>query len=85
MNNLTANYNFPDIISHFKTDEGTYNVKPFGSGHINDTFIARHIQDPASVYLLQKINHHTTRSQILKDSRRETRRFVGGGNRECKK
>ena len=57
MNNLTTNYNFPDIISHFKTDEGTYNVKPFGSGHINDTFIARHIQDPASVYLLQKINH----------------------------
>ena len=57
MNNLTTNNNFPDIISHFKTDEGTYNVKPFGSGHINDTFIARHTQNPASVYLLQKINH----------------------------
>jgi Phosphotransferase enzyme family len=57
MNNLTTNYNFPDIISHFKTDEGTYHVKPFGSGHINDTFIARHSHNPTSVYLLQKINH----------------------------
>ena len=57
MNNSTTNYNFPSIISHFKVDEGTYNVKPFGSGHINDTFIARHIHNPASVYLLQKINH----------------------------
>jgi hypothetical protein len=57
MNNSKTNYNFPNIISHFKTDEGTYNVKPFGSGHINDTFIAQHTHDPASLYLLQKINH----------------------------
>src|ERR1700761_8353493 len=57
MNNSTTNYNFPNIISHFKTDEGAYHVKPFGSGHINDTFIARHTHNPTSVYLLQKINH----------------------------
>ncbi len=57
MNNSITNYNFTNIISHFKTHEGKYNVKPFGSGHINDTFIARHIHNTPSVYLLQKINH----------------------------
>ena len=46
----------PDIVSKFKIEGEITSVKPFGSGHINDTF--RITTDGANDYLLQRINHH---------------------------
>jgi thiamine kinase-like enzyme len=47
-----------NLISEFKINNDIASVRPFGSGHINDTY---HIvnADPAGAdYLLQRINHH---------------------------
>src|SRR5665213_951956 len=45
-----------DILSQFKIEGKTTSVKPFGSGHINDTF--RVTTGGAHDYLLQRINHN---------------------------
>ncbi|SDD72264.1 Phosphotransferase enzyme family protein [Mucilaginibacter pineti] len=55
MNNKTKAYNFPYIISRFKVGEGIFDIAPFGSGHINDTFLLK--STVGDDYLLQKINH----------------------------
>src|ERR1700712_2239676 len=57
MGNKAAAYNFADIIAQFNTGEGEFDIKAFGSGHINDTFIIRSKADNGRDFLLQKINH----------------------------
>lgn len=44
-----------DIVSRFKVHGNIVSSKPFGSGHINDTY--RIITSTGNSYLLQKINH----------------------------
>ncbi|MGZ3819911.1 MAG: phosphotransferase enzyme family protein [Mucilaginibacter sp.] len=45
------------LISEFKIDAKIASVKPFGSGHINDTYRVIN-SDPEGIdYLLQRINH----------------------------
>jgi hypothetical protein len=44
-----------DIISRFKINGKVISARPFGTGHINDTY--RVITDTKSDYLLQRINH----------------------------
>lgn len=44
-----------NIISKFKTEGNVISARPFGSGHINDTY--RVTTDTGRQYLLQKINH----------------------------
>jgi thiamine kinase-like enzyme len=44
-----------DIISRFRVKGKIITARPFGSGHINDTY--RVITDTGNNYLLQKINH----------------------------
>ena len=51
MTNITVE----DIVSGFKVQGKIITVRPFGSGHINDTY--RVITDTGNNYLLQKINH----------------------------
>ncbi|HTD41578.1 MAG TPA: phosphotransferase, partial [Mucilaginibacter sp.] len=47
-----------NLISEFKIDDDIASVRPFGSGHINDTYRIVN-SDPVGVdYLLQRINHH---------------------------
>jgi Ser/Thr protein kinase RdoA (MazF antagonist) len=46
---------FNDIISKFKINGKTNSVRPFGSGHINDSF--KVVTDTGRNYLLQRINH----------------------------
>ena len=47
-----------NLISAFKIDDNMVSVRPFGSGHINDTYRIVN-SDPAGVdYLLQRINHY---------------------------
>ncbi|MDP9076296.1 MAG: aminoglycoside phosphotransferase family protein [Bacteroidota bacterium] len=49
--------NFSDIIAQFNIQGSGNEVKPFGSGHINDTFL---VESPGAGqgYLLQKINNY---------------------------
>jgi hypothetical protein len=46
---------FNDIISKFKINGKITSVRPFGSGHINDSF--KVVTDTNYNYLLQRINH----------------------------
>ncbi|MBD1364500.1 aminoglycoside phosphotransferase family protein [Mucilaginibacter sp. ZT4R22] len=50
-------YNFSGIITQFSIGEGSFEIKPFGSGHINDTY---RVKSPVNGrdYLLQKINDY---------------------------
>ncbi len=45
------------IISQFCVGEGKFFYKPFGSGHINDTYAVRTKARAQDAYLLQRINH----------------------------
>jgi hypothetical protein len=50
--------NLEKVISNFKViADGTY-VRPFGSGHINDSYLLLGEDHDIPLYLLQKINHH---------------------------
>jgi len=57
MNNKSMVYNFPNIIAHFNIAGADFEVTPFGSGHINDTFLIRSKTAQHQGYLLQKINN----------------------------
>jgi thiamine kinase-like enzyme len=50
-------YNFSDIIAHFNIEGDDFEVLPFGSGHINDTFRVKSKSGQHPGYLLQKINN----------------------------
>jgi len=50
-------YNFAGIITHFNIEGADFDVTPFGSGHINDTFLVKSKTGNYRTYLLQKINH----------------------------
>ncbi|MDB5136359.1 MAG: nahK [Mucilaginibacter sp.] len=57
MNTKIMGYNFTEILTHFNINSGVPEVKPFGSGHINDTFLVKTSAENGRDYLLQKINH----------------------------
>lgn len=56
-----SDYSIEKIISEFQIGEGEFNHKPFGSGHINDTYLLEG-EDPQQKYLLQRINHEVFRN-----------------------
>lgn len=58
MNNKSTVFNFVPIISHFNIGGDIIDVNPFGSGHINDTFLVRTTSTDGTDYLLQKINNY---------------------------
>ena len=47
-----------NLISEFRIDAEIVSVKPFGSGHINDTYRIINKNQNGHDYLLQRINHH---------------------------
>ena len=49
--------NLPDIFDRFQIEGKVTDVKPFGNGHINDTFLAMTGKNKPE-YILQRINHH---------------------------
>ncbi|MDO3628357.1 phosphotransferase enzyme family protein [Mucilaginibacter sp. BT774] len=57
MHDKISTYNFKDIIANFNIAPGDYDIEPFGSGHINDTFLLTIGSGYDGAYLLQKINH----------------------------
>lgn len=57
MHNQEMKYNFSDIITQFSIPADAFEIKPFGSGHINDTYRVKTPADGRD-YLLQKINDY---------------------------
>lgn len=47
-----------EVVSHFKCAADVDSQKPYGSGHINDTFKLTNISAGGADYLLQRINHN---------------------------
>ena len=55
--NLRPDFNLPDVAANFSM-KGTFaNARPFGSGHIHDTFLVRTREHDCPDYILQRINH----------------------------
>ena len=52
------NYNLKHIFSRFQADGTFLSGEPYGSGHINDTFLVRTKEDDLKDYILQRINHN---------------------------
>lgn len=46
-----------NILSRFRINEHIESIRPFGSGHINDTWLAETCSADKSAFILQKINH----------------------------
>ncbi len=46
------------IVANFAIEGDIKAAKPFGSGHINDTFLISNTDTTCPDYLLQRINHH---------------------------
>jgi hypothetical protein len=51
-----SNY-IPEVISNFQCSAQADNVQPYGSGHINDSFLVKNITAGGPDYLLQRINN----------------------------
>ncbi len=57
-------YNIEDICKQFQWDGTIKDVRPYGDGHINDTFVVTTDQNgKTDLYILQRINH-----QIFKET-----------------
>jgi len=50
-----ANY-IPEVITAFKCDADASSTQPYGSGHINDSFLVKNLDRNEPDYLLQRIN-----------------------------
>ncbi len=57
MNTSKPPYDFEKIISAFEIEADPDSLKPFGTGHINDTFYLANKNPSGKDYLLQRINH----------------------------
>ena len=55
---MKNNYNFDDLLRHFSFEGKVVEIKPFGLGHINDTFIVscKGQNGVLIKYILQRIN-----------------------------
>ena len=63
MNNLIH------VVNQFITEGAVQSIEPFGSGHINDSYLVTTTPESAPDYVLQKINHHVFRNvQQLMDN-----------------
>jgi hypothetical protein len=50
-----------EVVSHFKCTGDAESIRPYGSGHINDTFLLKN-SGGGRDYLLQRINQHVFRN-----------------------
>jgi thiamine kinase-like enzyme len=54
-------YDLPSIIQHFRIYGKIASIRPYGSGHIHDTFRLVNTDSTQPDYLLQRINHQVFR------------------------
>ena len=71
---MQSSKNIDEVVSHFKCDADVRSYKPYGSGHINDTFFLKNVSFGGSDYLLQRINHRifTNVERLTENMRRVT-------------
>jgi hypothetical protein len=63
-----------EVIHHFNCAADASSYKPYGSGHINDTFLLRNVEEEGPDYLLQRINHaiFTNVEKLMENMQRVT-------------
>ena len=61
MNTLTEDQNILKVVKEYFNPAKVLNIKRFGSGHINDTYI---VEFKEIKYILQKINDYVFQSPI---------------------
>lgn len=54
----TSSPDFEAILSNFRIKGSASEIQPYGSGHINGTFLIRNSEESAPDYLLQRINNY---------------------------
>jgi aminoglycoside phosphotransferase (APT) family kinase protein len=54
--------NIVEVVSHFKCSADVETLAPYGSGHINDSYLLKNTEVGGRDYLLQRINHHVFRN-----------------------
>lgn len=55
--NLRPDFNLPAVAANFLF-KGTFaNARPFGSGHIHDTFLVQTHEHDCPAYIMQRVNH----------------------------
>ena len=59
---LVKDIDLKGILSNFQIESPIAEVKPFGGGHINDTFLVKCEGDDNPQYILQKINTYVFRN-----------------------
>ena len=55
-------YDLRSVIKNFQIDGSFLEGRPYGSGHIHDTFLIHIGEGIREFYLLQKINHNVFRN-----------------------
>ncbi|MBS1529626.1 MAG: aminoglycoside phosphotransferase family protein [Bacteroidetes bacterium] len=63
--NKLTEYQLSDLVSKFNIDAQIASIKPFGSGHINDTYRIYNADAEGHDYLLQRINHYVFKNVPL--------------------
>lgn len=72
-----------NIVNQFVTEGTVASIKPFGSGHINDSYKVNTTPESSPDYVLQRINHHIfsnvpeLTSNILKVSNHISKKLAG--------
>ncbi len=68
--------NLNEMVSHFQVTGRLLEVEPYGTGHINDTFVSRFQAGKSTVrYIHQRINRHVFREpeKVMENIERVTR------------
>jgi hypothetical protein len=61
----TKDFKFDEVVSNFQVKGNCILACPYGSGHINDTFLINlSSQDSISRYIFQRINHYIFKSPV---------------------
>lgn len=70
MKNAVMKYDLKAVLREFQISGDLEEVRPFGSGHINDTFLVRTRRNGVTThYVLQRINHTVFRNpSVLMDN-----------------
>ncbi|KAA3660830.1 MAG: aminoglycoside phosphotransferase family protein [Calditrichaeota bacterium] len=58
MKTQKSGHDLKNVLKHFRITGQFVDARPFGAGHINDTFLMRNKHRDADHYLLQRVNHH---------------------------
>lgn len=52
-----SSHDLPSVIRNFRISGTIADAQPYGSGHINETFLVTTKEDAAPDYILQRVNH----------------------------